>query len=64
MGSEGRARDGWDVLVMFKESPGGHVPRAEPGPVWKEVRSLSESVFSGAGVLLVNCSGRWEARGG
>lgn len=46
----------WDGPGVFEESQGGLVPRAEPGVAWEEMRSLSESVFSGAGFLLVSCS--------
>lgn len=41
---------------MFRESQGGCEPRAEQGAAWEEMRSLSESVFSRAGFILVNFS--------
>lgn len=44
------------MLGTFEESQGGHVPGAEQGVTWEELRSLSESVFSGAGVILVRFS--------
>ena len=45
-----------DVRGVLEESQGDHVPRAEQGVAWEEMRSLSESVFSGAGFILVNFS--------
>lgn len=44
------------MLGMFQESR-GHVPGAEQGVAWEEVRSSSESLFSEAGFLLVDFSG-------
>ena len=41
-----------DVRGVFERSQGGSVPRAEEGLAWEEMRSLSESVFSGAGFIL------------
>lgn len=41
-------RGSQDVLGMFQESR-GHVPGAEQGVAWEEMRSPSESLFSGAG---------------
>lgn len=48
-------RGSQDVLGMFQESR-GHVPGAEQGVAWEEMRSPSESLFSGAGFILVDFS--------
>lgn len=43
------------LFGMFQE-PQGHVPRAEQGVAWEEIRSPSESLFSGPGFILVDFS--------
>ena len=37
---------------VFERLQRGYVPRAKEGLAWEEMRSLSESVFSGAGFIL------------
>lgn len=46
---EGEAGRAWHVSGIT----GGHVPRAEQGIEWEEMRSLSASVFSRTGLILL-----------